>query len=282
MRRAIGPATAVVLAIAFVTADAPAQDDAAYARAEALFRDGSRAVNAGRYAEACPELERAQALVMGIGVTLYLAECYEQTGRLLDAWHQFRQAERLALARGDARSTIAHDRARQLESRLGQLPSADDGTPPTAPSSSAAPAPSSSTPGPPLVAGSAPTVPLGQPAIRAPTGDPQRAAGLAVLGAGAVGLVVGTVFGVMARSKQDDSNSSGHCQPDDHCDAAGIAERSDALTDATISTFSFIGGVACLAGGAALYLLAQKDTRMGLVLAPQGDVGATIGVRGAW
>jgi hypothetical protein len=104
---------------------------------------------------------------------------------------------------------------------------------------------------------------------RAPT---QRIAGVALAGLGAVGLVAGTIFGLQAKSKLDDSNSSGHCQQD-RCDPAGLAERADAMTAATTSTVLFVGGFACLAGGIALYLTAPNDARNSIAIVPHAEWG---------
>jgi hypothetical protein len=324
------------LACSAVATGARADGDS-MARAEALFRSGSRGVDAGRYAEACPQLEQARALVAGIGVNLYLGECYEQTGRPLAAWRMFRDAERLAIVRSDSRASIAHERAQLLWPRLAKLtvivPAGgavrieDDGTPldagelgterPVDPGphrvrASAvgraawettieiAPRESARVEVPPLPAVTAPEIaaplvptaatdatpapevlPAPAPAPH-PSLGPRRVAGIAVFGVGIVGLTVGTIFGLQARSKLQDSNSSGHCRPDDRCDPAGIAERSDALTDATISTASFIGGAAFLVGGAALVLLGPKESQVAFGVTPRADGGASVVFHGRW
>jgi hypothetical protein len=111
---------------------------------------------------------------------------------------------------------------------------------------------------------------------------PQRVAAFAVLGVSAVGFGVALAFGISAKVKMDDSNSSGHCLPNDHCDATGLAERSSALTDAGISTGTFIAGAACLAGGVALYLSApRRETTV--VLIPRAEtVGASVLLESRW
>jgi hypothetical protein len=99
---------------------------------------------------------------------------------------------------------------------------------------------------------------------------------------GVIGLVTGAVFGVIAKSKMDAANA-GHCSPDDHCDATGLADRSDALSAANVSTVGIVGGLACMAGGAALYLTAPEEGRPRVGLAPRVTPGGGgITLRAIW
>jgi hypothetical protein len=100
---------------------AAAQTAEDLASAEKLFAEGSKLVSSGRYDLGCPELERAQRLVMGIGVTLYVGACHEQRGELLMAWEQFKTAEEMATAKRDPRSSVAHERREKLWPRLAKL-----------------------------------------------------------------------------------------------------------------------------------------------------------------
>ena len=82
-----------------------------------------------------------------------------------------------------------------------------------------------------------------------------------------VGLGVGTVFGLSAKSKQSDADT--HCNAADKCDPTGLALRQDGLSAATMSTVFFVVGAAAVAGGAVVYLTAPKgDTKTGLALSP--------------
>jgi hypothetical protein len=322
---------------------ASAQGAGDIAAAEALFSQGSSLVSAGRYDEGCPKLERAQALVMGIGVTLYVGECYERRGETLRAWQQFTTAEQLASTKGDRRQKVAHDRAERLWPMLAKIkivvPAAsdsvglvvtDDGNEvphdawstdrpvaagvhrirATAPDREPwelsievpAGAPPVAVEVPPLRASSSPpsvVAPVVAPAPAAAPVDgppppqppplspsaafsPRRLATLALLGAGAVGIGLGTAFGIDAKSKLDDSNSNGGCRPNDHCNATGISERSDALNSATISTISFIAGSACIAGGVVLLLMSpNREPAVSLLARPQG-AGVSLTLQRAW
>jgi hypothetical protein len=75
---------------------------------------------------------------------------------------------------------------------------------------------------------------------------------------GAVGLGVGAVFGLVAMSRYNDSNSSGDCQPNDHCNVNGTDERNSAYSAATVSTVAFALGAVAVAGGALIYFTAPR------------------------
>jgi hypothetical protein len=147
-----------------------------------------------------------------------------------------------------------------------------------APSAPASPATPASAPAPPLRVAPPPAL---AERIASPLGW-QRVVGLAVVGVGTVAAGIGAAFGLDAKNKLDDSNSRGHCYSNDHCDAAGIAERSDALKSATLSTGGFVLGAACLAGGVALYLTAPRR-ESAVSLGPRVEhSGASIIVQGRW
>jgi cell division septation protein DedD len=84
-----------------------------------------------------------------------------------------------------------------------------------------------------------------------------------VVGLGALGLVgvgVGTVFGVMASSKYDDSK--GNCRKDDVnlCSAQGVDQRNTAFTYGNVATTGFIVGGVALAGAATLWIFGGHDS----------------------
>ena len=87
--------------------------------------------------------------------------------------------------------------------------------------------------------------------------SPLHVTGIAMGGVGIVGLVVGTVFGLTAKSKNDDAGKScagSACRSQD-----AVALTDDARSAATMSTVSFILGGALIGGGAALYFLAPPS-----------------------
>jgi hypothetical protein len=99
-------------------------------------------------------------------------------------------------------------------------------------------------------------------------GRTQRIAAVAVGGAGVVGVVLGAVFGLHAKSKLDDSNANGHCDASDACDGPGLTLRSEAKSAATVSTVAFaLGGVA-IAGGAVLWFTAPRGDHAAVGVAP--------------
>lgn len=92
------------------------------AAAEALFRQARTLSEEGRHPEACPKYEASQQLEPGLGTLLYLADCYEKSGRLASAWATFEEAVSLANTRGDhQRAEIAAVRAAALEPQLIRL-----------------------------------------------------------------------------------------------------------------------------------------------------------------
>lgn len=92
------------------------------AAAEALFDEGLKQMKAGQFSEACPKLEESQRIDPGVGTLLYLAECYEKSGRIASAWATFREASSLAGASGQAdRERTARERAQKIEGQLSYI-----------------------------------------------------------------------------------------------------------------------------------------------------------------
>ncbi len=107
--------------LAFRCADARAQSKEDLARADEVFNAAKALTDAGRYADACAKFAESKRLVPGLGVTLYLADCYERIGRNASAWAEFRSAEGLARERNDKRAEVARSRAQALEPSLNRL-----------------------------------------------------------------------------------------------------------------------------------------------------------------
>jgi hypothetical protein len=110
-------------------------------------------------------------------------------------------------------------------------------------------------------------------------GKTQRIAGIALAGAGVVGVGLGTFFGLRAMGKKDDAGCDGNSCPD-------VGSRDlyeDAQSAGNVSTIGFIVGGLAVAGGAVLYFTAPKPARekgleAGAVLSP-GLVGLQAGGR---
>jgi hypothetical protein len=81
------------------------------------------------------------------------------------------------------------------------------------------------------------------------------------IGLGAVGVVgigVGTVFGILAHSKFEDSKGSCSAADENRCNADGVKLRDDSITFANVSTVGFIAGGAALIGAGVLLLTGNK------------------------
>lgn len=92
------------------------------AAAEALFQEGRRLMDAKDYAAACPKLAESHRLDPGIGVLLYLGDCYAANGQTASAWAAFREAEPAARAAGQAdRARIAAEKIAALEPKLSRI-----------------------------------------------------------------------------------------------------------------------------------------------------------------
>lgn len=121
------------------------------------------------------------------------------------------------------------------------------------------------------------------PETPAKDGKGQRLLALGAVGLGVVGVGVGSVFGILAKSKNDASNSDGHCHDGNHCDQTGVDDRTAAKTDATVSTIAFIAGGVFIAGGAVLYLTAPHGKKSAATIAPAvGPKTAGLSLSASW
>jgi len=119
MRRLVALAIATAALCAPVAARAQSKDD--IARADALFNAAKALTDSGQYADACAKFAESKRLAPGLGVTMYLADCYERIGRTASAWTEFRAAEGLARSRNDKRADVARQHAEALEPKLDRL-----------------------------------------------------------------------------------------------------------------------------------------------------------------
>jgi hypothetical protein len=90
-------------------------------RADALFRAAKQLRDAGLYEDACPKFAETEQLDPGVGVMLYLGDCYQHIGRSASAWAEFRKAEKLGRDRSDKRADMAKARADALEPKINRL-----------------------------------------------------------------------------------------------------------------------------------------------------------------
>ncbi len=119
MRRRLAVAVVTVVLACPVAAHAQSKDD--IARADALFNAAKALTDSGQYADACAKFAESKRLAPGLGVTMYLADCYEHIGRTASAWTEFRAAEGLARARNDKRADLARQHAEALEPKLDRI-----------------------------------------------------------------------------------------------------------------------------------------------------------------
>jgi hypothetical protein len=113
------------------------------------------------------------------------------------------------------------------------------------------------------------------PASSGGSGIDRKTIGFAVGGAGVVGVVVGSIFGLVSKGTYDQA-SQGCRDGSGPCSTGDAQHSADAHTQATISTVGFVAGGVLLAGGAALYFTAPTGTV---------TVGPTAGglvMRGSW
>lgn len=110
----------------------------------------------------------------------------------------------------------------------------------------------------------------------------QKTVALIVGGVGIVGLGVGSAFGLIAKSKNDQALQN--CRTSTLCTQTGLNLTDDAKSAATISTIAFVAGGVALAGGVVLWLTAPSHTSStGLTVSPL--VGSSLGgaaVSGTW
>jgi hypothetical protein len=115
-------------------------------------------------------------------------------------------------------------------------------------------------------------------------GSGQRAVAIALGSVGLAGVVVGAVFGGIARS--DNNDAKGHCLIDSACDAQGMSSTSSAQHAATASTIAFTAGGVLVATGVVLYLTAPSGaSAAGARVGLSPLVGAAVGgiaLQGGW
>ena len=92
------------------------------AAAQSLFQEGTTLMAEQKFAAACAKFEASQAIEAGLGVKLWLADCYDHDGRTASAWGLFSEAAALAHQSGQTeRERAANERGADLERRLSKL-----------------------------------------------------------------------------------------------------------------------------------------------------------------
>jgi len=90
--------------------------------AEALFGEGKRLMDQGKFGEACPKFADSQKLDPGVGTLLNLARCYQKNGQTATAWSTYKEAAAAARNAGQAeRESVARREASALEPTLPKL-----------------------------------------------------------------------------------------------------------------------------------------------------------------
>ncbi len=308
-------ATLLVLgSLVALPAAAQTRDPAA---ATELFNKGRSAMKQQDFATACAAFADSARFDPKVGTLLNLADCEEHLGKLVSARAHWQQAADLALANHDARENVARQRFMAIDPRVAKLvvrlaPQAPPGAVvrrdevELGVGSLGVPLPAD--PGPHTVVVSAPgfetstttltlnegdvrevvaspgasltpIAPPAPPVPRAParSGTTQKVLAVVSAAVGAGGLAVGTIFGVNAHAANDASFADNACDAMGGCTSAGLAKRSEALTDGNVSTIAFIAGGALMAAGVVLWLTAPGGSgatapRTGLLVSP-GAVG---------
>ncbi len=117
-----------------------------------------------------------------------------------------------------------------------------------------------------------PAEPPRPPDEKSSDGSTQRILGIAGMGLGGAGVILGSIFGLRTSSKWSEAKDQ-HCTGTD-CDRTGVELAAQAKNAGTVSTISFIAGGVFLAGGAVLFFTApsgpprpkKTDTTLGLGL----------------
>ncbi len=202
---------------------APATDAQDVQRSRALFDRGRKLTEQSLWEEACLLFEQAHELHATGGTALQLANCYEHIGKVDLAIKTYRFViDHADTERVEDRVRIAHERIEALERRAA---------------ATRAPAP-------------LPPPPQAEP-------DKLRLPAYVSLGAGGAGLVVGTLFGVLALSQAGTVKST--CESG-VCPLSQQSAADSAKTKGWVSTIGFGVGIVGVSVGAALLVI---DARRG-------------------
>jgi hypothetical protein len=113
-------ALAIIVALSMLAPSITRADDHDPVLAEALFREGRKAADAGDLPTACAKFAESQRLDPTPGTLLNLGDCEERTNKLANAWQHFNQLYD-TLAPTDDRRPLARSRADAVAARLPKL-----------------------------------------------------------------------------------------------------------------------------------------------------------------
>jgi hypothetical protein len=253
---------------------------------------------------ATPKFLSSQELDPSAATLLNIATCYARIGRTGSAWRMYRQAAAAATAEGndDLRERAARALS-LLTPTLTQLGIV-----------MAAPAPDAAITlnGQPLVITAEPipidpgenivevnvpgrrtwrrTINVSEPGTTTMVDVPEladsdnrvalRTAAVGAGGGALAAVVVGSIFGLSARSSA--SEMSANCR-DGKCNAAGISSRDDAEQKATYANYAFGIGAALAGAGVGLWIASSAHSDRGVAIAPWtagGQAGFGLALRG--
>jgi len=131
-------------------------------------------------------------------------------------------------------------------------------------------------------------LPAESPVHREPSqsdsGRTHRASAWVAGGISLAGVAVGSIYGLTARSKNDDSMA--YCSEKTICSQRGVTLRDEARNDALVSTIAFGVGAVALAGAVVLWATApnggQPSKRAAVSLSVLQSGGARFGLEGSW
>jgi hypothetical protein len=122
---------------------------------------------------------------------------------------------------------------------------------------------------------------IASPSVGGPEGETQRWLGLGLGGAGAAGLIVGTIFGLVSKSTYDHAFHDECGGNANDCSVQGAKDGETAHSQAAIATVGFVAGAALLAAGAAFYFSAPHEGDVA-VAASLSNGGGGLALRGRW
>lgn len=277
--------------------------------AEALFQSGKEALARGELQVACARFAESLRLDPAVGTTLNLAECEQRSGKLASALAHYQEV-RDHLLPNDFRKKFVSERIADLGPRVPKLTIRTSNATvlrnDTVLGDAALGVALPVDPGTHVIIARArgyadarevvtlregdvrvvdlargPALPgekASPPAVPSAPKTTQRTLGIVLGAVGVVGIGVGTVFGVVAKSTYDDART--HCPSGPNsCDLTGVSRGDTAYGQAAVSTVAVVAGGAFLASGLALYLTAPRS----VAIAPSaGTNQASLEVVGRW